>query len=155
MKTRLLLIVLAICAVGLSACSSARHAHLITHQSTSTPGSTTPDPPPPLVCGISAGGRCPGPEPVHQALLSDLLLSKDGHTLHGLFLCGGRLMVTEKARRVVLTYIGSHVRPGGMSCAMIRLSVHLTGALGSRAVIDGVTGKHLHIGTRAGLLLKA
>jgi hypothetical protein len=85
---------------------------------------------------------------VRQALISDLLLSRDGRTLHGRFACGGRLRVGESARRVVLTYLASYVRQGGMACAMVPLSVRLSSRLGSRDVIDGVTGQHLHIATR-------
>lgn len=131
----------ALCAAIVTACSSAGAtlrpvAHHI-HEKT---------------CSPPVGGRCPGPEAVGDALISDLLLSKDGLTISGRFQCGGKLEVSEGPRRILLTYIASYVRQGGMACAMVPVSVHLDGPVGSRVVIDGVTGRRLHFGTRTGPL---
>ena len=123
----------AICAAALAACSSSGNAaDLVRH-------SAAPCTPPP-------GGRCAGPEPVHVALYGGALaVSKDGRTIAGRFQCGGRLKAAETASRVTLTYIASRVGPGAMACALVPLSVRLDAPVGSRTVVDGVTGQHLHV----------
>lgn len=85
-------------------------------------------------CTPPAGGRCPGPQPVSQ-----LAVENSGRRLVGVFLCGGRLSGRETANAVYVTYIGSAVRTGGMSCARLKLSVTLAEPLDTRHVIDTTT----------------
>jgi hypothetical protein len=85
---------------------------------------------------------------VRVALYSGLQLSSDGRTISGRFQCGGRLEASETARQVLLTYVASAVGPGAMACALVPLSVHLPTAVGSRTVIDGVSGQHLRVAQR-------
>ena len=93
------------------------------------------------------GARCPGPAPVDSALIGHLYLaSRDQLSLFGDFQCGGRLRAEESGNRVLITYIASRVRPGGMACAKITLSVRLDAPLNGRTVVDSVTGDVLHVG---------
>ena len=93
-------------------------------------------------CSPPAGGRCAGPRPIGSGQLVE---SRDGLTLSGRFLCGGRLGETETSSEVVVTYEASAVGAGAMSCANVPLSVTLTRALGNRTVLDGVTRRPITV----------
>lgn len=104
---------------------------------------------PPTHCVAQGGARCPGPAPVNSAIIGHLYLaSRSQLTLFGDFQCGGHLRATESAHRVVITYVASRVRPGGMACAKVRLSVALDAPLKGRTVIDSVTGHRLPVGVK-------
>ena len=82
-----------------------------------------------------------------SALIGHLYLaSRTQLAIFGDFQCGGQLRATESKHRVLITYFASRVRPGGMLCAKVKLSVKLAKPLDSRRVIDAVTGKHLPVG---------
>ncbi|HZC71782.1 MAG TPA: hypothetical protein VE442_13905 [Jatrophihabitans sp.] len=101
-------------------------------------------------CVVRAGARCPGPAPIDSALIGHMYIaSRNQLTIFGAFQCGGRLQASESGKRVVVTYVASRVPPGGMACAKVKLSVGLDKALAGRTVVDGVTGKVLHVGVRA------
>lgn len=111
------------------------------------PGSSSVSPP--ARCVAHGGARCPGPAPVTSALVGHLYLgSRNQLRLFGDFRCGGQLRAKESARRVVLTYVASRVRTGGMACAKVRLSVALHTPVNGRPVIDGVTGQVLRVGVK-------
>jgi hypothetical protein len=71
-------------------------------------------------------------------------VSPDGRTIIAVVECGGRLVARESRDEVVVTYIASAVEPGGMSCGIVALTAHLRQPLGSRRLVDGVTGARLH-----------
>lgn len=101
--------------------------------SSSSP-STAPCTPPP-------GGRCAGPAPITAQLTVDA----SGRQIAGVFQCGGTLTATESDRQVTLTYRSSAVPAGGLTCALVRVSVSLEQPLGGRAVVDGTTHARLHV----------
>jgi hypothetical protein len=78
-------------------------------------------------------------------LVGQLAVSADGRTVSGRFQCGGRLRAKESGHTVTITYVASAVRSGAMSCAMVALKVRLATPLGSRRVVDGVSGQPLHL----------
>jgi hypothetical protein len=92
-------------------------------------------------CTPPAGGRCtadvawPGP----------IELATDGRRLHGIVPCGGTLHATETSRRVTLTLHVGAMGPGTMSCARDDIGVRLSAPLGSRTVVDGVSGAGLRV----------
>jgi hypothetical protein len=148
----------AICALTITACSSAdagpshRSATVPTHSTsprqTTTPTHSTPTPAPP--CRTRAGARCPGPAPVDSALIGHLYLaSRTQLAIYGNFQCGGHLQATESKHQVTITYFASRVRPGVMMCAKVNLSVKLAMPLNGRRVIDRVTGQRLPVGVLA------
>jgi hypothetical protein len=106
-----------------------------TSSSPSTSTSTSPKQRP--SCTPQGGSRCAGPEQISVPLT----VSAGGRRLQGRFLCGGRLRVQETSSRVTVTYVASKVRPGGLMCAQVPLAARLQAPLGSRPVVDGVTGK--------------
>jgi hypothetical protein len=122
-------IVTLLCALAMAGCSSSGGSN----------------PPHRATCTPPAGGRCPGPEPVGIALRHGLQLSSDGRTIHGSFLCGGKLETSETARQITLTYVASRVGPGAMACAMVPLSVRLDTPIGTRTAVDGVSGQPLRL----------
>ena len=105
-------------------------------------------------CTPQAGGRCAGPEPIPPdlwpgtarsgRLLDGPAVSPDGRTIIVFVECGGRLVVRESRDEVLVTWIASAVGAGGMSCAEVALTVYLRQPLGSRRLVDGVTGARLH-----------
>jgi len=105
-------------------------------------------------CTPQGGGRCAGPEPIppdlwqgtaHSGrLLEGPAVSPDGRTIIAAVECGGRLVARESRDEVVVTYIASAVGAGGMSCAEVALTAYLRQPLGSRRLVDGVTGARLH-----------
>jgi hypothetical protein len=99
------------------------------------------------VCHPSGGGRCAGPAPISESS-GPLTLAADGRTLSGFFACGGRLAVRESATRVTLTFVASAVGSGGRTCPTIPLSIHLHTALGTRAVVDGVSHQIVRVERR-------
>ena len=99
-------------------------------------------------CTPRPGGRCPGPEPVNQALIGALGVDHTGRHLSGTFQCGGRLEVAETGGTVTVTYLASAVRPGAMMCARVPLQAALPTAAGHRTFRDGVTGATLQIAGR-------
>ena len=102
----------------------------------SSPG----DPPPAPPCGQVGGGRCTGPAPIGRGVLS---VTSDGRTVMGAFGCGGSLTATDDAAQVRVTYTASAVPAGGLSCTSVVLTVTLPAPLGSRTLVDGVTGADL------------
>ena len=89
-------------------------------------------------CTAPAGGRCPGPLPITAISLLD-----GGTRLVIDTLCGGQLRISQSRTRVTLTYLASRVGAGGMSCACVPLHADLAAPVGSRALIDGATGRPL------------
>lgn len=92
-------------------------------------------------CTPPPGGRCAGPAPITTQLTVDA----SGRQISGVFQCGGTLAATESERQVTLTYRASAVRAGGLTCALIRVSVSLEQPLGNRTVVDGTTHATLHV----------
>ena len=111
----------------------------------SSPHPSTSPSPSSATCTPRPGGRCPGPEPVAQALVGVLAIDHSGRQLRGTFQCGGRLAVTETPKTVTVTYVASAVGPGAMMCARVLLRATLPTAAGHRTFSDGVTGATLHI----------
>jgi hypothetical protein len=104
-------------------------------------------------CTPLAGGRCAGPEPIplytwpgtpRTPLYAGPAVSPDGRTIIVIVPCGGRLAVHESQVEVLITWIASALGAGVMSCAEVTLTVHLRQPLGSRRLVDGVTGARLH-----------
>jgi hypothetical protein len=107
-----------------------------------TPSPTSsPTSSPTASCTPPAGGRCAAdvawPGAIH--------LSADGRTLHGVVGCGGTLRAVEAADTVTLTLHVGAMGPGTMSCAMVDVGVRLPGPLGSRTVVDGVSGHQVRV----------
>jgi hypothetical protein len=132
-RITLALAIAVIIAVGQGCASSTGRAGGAGQDSTST--STSPKQRP--SCTPQGGSRCAGPEQISVPLT----VSAGGRRLQGRFLCGGRLRVQETSSRVTVTYVASKVRPGGLMCAQVPLTARLQAPLGSRPVVDGVTGK--------------
>jgi hypothetical protein len=92
-------------------------------------------------CTPPAGGRCaadvawPGP----------IDLSPDGRRLHGNVLCGGSLHATESGSRVVIRLHVGAMGPGTMACARVDVGVRLSEPLGSRTVVDAVSGSRVQV----------
>jgi len=88
-----------------------------------------------------AGGRCaadvawPGP----------IELSADGRRLHGIVLCGGTLHASESADRVTIRLHVGALGAGVMSCARVDVGVSLAAPLGSRTVVDAVSGHDVRV----------
>jgi hypothetical protein len=104
-------------------------------------------------CTPLAGGRCAGPEPIplytwpgtpRTPLYAGPAVSPDGRTIIVIVPCGGRLVVHESQDEVLITWIASALGAGVMSCAEVALTVHLRQPLGSRRLVDSVTGARLH-----------
>ena len=95
----------------------------------------------PAACVPPAGGRCaadvawPGP----------IVLSTDGRRLHGVVMCGGDLHATETRDQVTLALHVGAMGPGTMSCARVDVGVRLDAPLGSRTVVDRVSGRVLDV----------
>jgi hypothetical protein len=129
MAIRRIPIIGAMCVLALAGCAS----------------NSQESPPRASSCTPPAGGRCAGPEGVGAALVGDLSAGKDGRTIRGRFQCGGQLEASETPQRITVTYVASQVRAGAMLCALVPLSVHLAAPVGSRTVVDAVTGHRLVI----------
>lgn len=92
-------------------------------------------------CVPPAGGRCaadvawPGP----------IEVSADGLRLHGIVLCGGVLHAVETHERVTLRLHVGAMGPGTLSCARVDVGVRLDAPLGSRTVVDRVSGHELRV----------
>jgi hypothetical protein len=104
-------------------------------------------------CAPPAGGRCAGPEPIppdlwwgthRTGLQAGPAVSRDGRAIVVIVSCGGRLVVHESQDEVLITWIVGAVGAGGMSCAEVALTAYLRQPLGSRRLVDGVTGAQLH-----------
>ena len=76
-------------------------------------------------------------------LASGVAVFPDGRTIVAVVLCGSRLVARETQGEVLVTWVASAVGPGGMSCARIPLTAHLRRSLGTRRLVDGVTGAQL------------
>lgn len=87
-------------------------------------------------CSAPAGGRCAGPEPV-----AELVVSADGRTLGETVNCGGRLSARERADHVTVTFTVTSAGAGTMSCPRGALTVTLHAPLNGRTVIDATTGE--------------
>lgn len=72
-------------------------------------------------------------------------MSTDGRRLHGIVLCGGVLHATETSDRVTLRLHVGAMGPGAMSCARVDVGVQLHTPLGSRTVVDGVSGNAIRV----------
>ncbi len=131
-----LLAFVAASAVTTAACGQANSA---TAGTSSEPTATASS------CAPLGGGRCAGPEAVTDAIVGQLSADSAGTTISGRFQCGGELTASETSSHVVLTYVASAVTAGGMACAVVPLSVQLKAPLGSRTLIDGVSGGQLDV----------
>jgi hypothetical protein len=114
---------------ALSACGSA--------------GSSTPATDPAGTCTPSPGGRCAADVPWPGRIQ----LSADGRRLRGVIDCGGTLHATEAGDTVTLTLHVGAMGPGTMSCVRARVGVRLARPLGSRSLVDGVSGKPIRVVT--------
>jgi hypothetical protein len=65
--------------------------------------------------------------------------------LHGVVGCGGSLHATENADTVTITLHVEAMGPGIMSCAMVDVGVRLAHPLGSRTVVDAVSGHDVKV----------
>ena len=133
--TRRLLLPLLLSALALSGCAFRAAA-------ATDPGPTpTPTSSPTSICKPPAGGRCAAdvawPGAIHA--------STDGLRLHGTVLCGGTLRAIETADTVTITLHTGAMGPGMMSCAMVDVGVRLAQPLGSRTIVDGVSGHQLNV----------
>jgi hypothetical protein len=72
-------------------------------------------------------------------------VSPDGRRLHGVVGCGGTLHATESADTVTITLHVGAMGPGMMSCAMVDVGVRLAHPLGSRTVVDAVSGHDVKV----------
>ena len=72
---------------------------------------------------------------------SALNLDADGTRLLGVW----RLTATATTSRLVVTYVASAVRAGGMQCSQLFLRVRLTALVATRQVVDGVTYRALDL----------
>ena len=93
------------------------------------------------VCSPPAGGRCAA----DVAWSGPIQVSADGRRLHGIVLCGGTLRATETSTRVSLTLHVAAVGAGAMSCARIDVAARLSQPLGSRTVVDQVSGRTIPV----------
>lgn len=128
---RRLLLLLVLSVLALSGCAS-RAAASPDPGPTRSPSST---------CSPPAGGRCAA----DVAWPGAIRLSPDGQRLHGVVGCGGTLRATETTATVTITLHVGAMGPGMMSCAMIDVGVRLAQPLGSRTVVDGVSGHHVRV----------
>lgn len=92
-------------------------------------------------CTPPPGGRCGGP----AAITQELTVDSSGRQISGVFQCGGTLTAAETDTAVTLTYRASAVPAGGLTCALIRLSVTLHRPLGGRTLVDGTTHRTLQV----------
>ena len=92
-------------------------------------------------CTPPAGGRCAA----DVAWPGSIELSADGRRLHGIVLCGGTLHASESADRVTIRLHVGALGPGMMSCARVDVGVRLAAPLGSRTVVDAVSGHDVRV----------
>jgi hypothetical protein len=71
--------------------------------------------------------------------------SPDGRRLHGVVGCGGTLHATESADTVTITLHVDAMGPGMMTCALVDVGVRLAHPLGSRTVVDAVSGHDVKV----------
>jgi hypothetical protein len=124
--TRRLLLPLVLAVLALSGCAFGAAAA----------PNTAPTPSPTSTCTPPAGGRCAA----DVAWSGAIHVSPDGQRLHGVVGCGGTLRAIETADTVTITLHVGAMGPGMMSCAMVDVGVRLARPLGSRSVVDGVSG---------------
>lgn len=93
-------------------------------------------------CQRNGGDDCQPP----SALSSGVFLDANDRRLHVFVGCGGRLQAIETADRVSVKFT-RHTFPGGMgvACAWVDVHTELGRALGSRIVVDGVSGRRLGV----------
>jgi hypothetical protein len=92
-------------------------------------------------CTAAGGGRCAG----DAAWKGPIRLSSDGQRLYGEVPCGGILTAVESAGRVTIRLDLRAVRPGGLTCALADVGVTLPDPLGSRSVVDAVSGRTIRV----------
>lgn len=92
-------------------------------------------------CSPPAGGRCAA----DVAWSAPIHLTPGGMRLHGDVGCGGVLHATETSDRVTITLHVGAVPAGAMSCAVVDVGVRLGAPLGSRSVVDGVSGRTVRV----------
>jgi hypothetical protein len=93
-------------------------------------------------CTPPAGGRCAGDVPWGRSII----VSADGRQLGGIVLCGGTLHATETDDRVTIRLHVGAMGPGTMTCARVSVEVTLREPLGTRTVVDAVTGRTVQVG---------
>lgn len=95
----------------------------------------------PDTCTPPAGGRCAA----DVAWSGPIELAPDGRSLQGIVLCGGTLRASETAARVTITLHVGAVPAGAMSCARVPVQVTIADPLGTRTVVDGVSGRTIRV----------
>ncbi len=95
----------------------------------------------PDTCPPPAGGRCAADVAWH----GPIGLAPDGRSLHGVVLCGGTLRASETDARVTITLHVPALRGGAVTCARVQVEVSLEHPLGTRTVVDGVSGRTLRV----------
>jgi hypothetical protein len=92
-------------------------------------------------CTPPAGGRCAA----SVAWPGAIVVADGGRWLHGPILCGGTLRATETDTSVTITLHVGALGPGAMSCARVDVGVRLRAPLGTRNVVDGVSGRAVRV----------
>jgi hypothetical protein len=99
----------------------------------------------PDTCTPPAGGRCAA----DVAWSGPIELAADGRSLQGIVLCGGTLRADETDARVTITLHVPALRGGAATCARVLVKVFLATPLGTRTVVDGVSGRTVRVDHRA------
>ncbi|MFZ2014029.1 MAG: hypothetical protein WAV00_09435 [Nocardioides sp.] len=95
----------------------------------------------PDTCTPPAGGRCAA----DVAWSGPIELAAHGNRLQGIVLCGGTLRANETDARVTITLHVPALRGGAATCARVLVRVSLATPLGTRAVVDGVSGRTVRV----------
>lgn len=96
---------------------------------------------PTAACTPPAGGRCAA----DVAWSGPIQVQPGGRRLQGVVQCGGTLRATETTDRVTITLHVGAVPAGAMSCARVVVGVSLADPLGSRTVVDSVSGRTIRV----------
>ena len=92
-------------------------------------------------CTPPAGGRCAA----DVAWGRSIDVSADDRHLGGIVICGGTLRATETDDQVTVRLHVGAMGPGTMLCARVPVSVTLQRPLGTRTVVDAVSGRTLRV----------